>query len=196
MCKIDFSTTFLNKSFPHWLYDVIFVYGDAIYAVISFLQHKRNNTRFTRLHRGVRTMDMIDIIVFSIQPLKHISMSRSVFSYETTMYDRTVRMFLPRTKRGRSSSIAHRVVNIHKMISRIEQVIHSVPFHNRRSFHYWCGLVIRSLFPRLRAVHTLFQRFRFDASLLHVKLGYPKVISFIKTNMIQVVFPIIILKQE
>lgn len=38
MCKIDFSTTFLNKSFPHWLYDMLFVYGDVVYAVISFLQ--------------------------------------------------------------------------------------------------------------------------------------------------------------
>ena len=37
MCKIDFSTTFLNKSFPHWLYDVLFVYGDIVYAIVSFL---------------------------------------------------------------------------------------------------------------------------------------------------------------
>ena len=36
MCKIDFSTTFLNKSFPHWLYDVLFVYGDIVYAIVSF----------------------------------------------------------------------------------------------------------------------------------------------------------------
>lgn len=44
MCKIDFSTTFLNKSFPHWLYDVLFVYGDIVYAIVSFLQDERNNT--------------------------------------------------------------------------------------------------------------------------------------------------------
>ena len=48
MCKIDFSTTFLNKSFPHWLYDVLFVYGDIVYAIVSFLQDERNNTCFTR----------------------------------------------------------------------------------------------------------------------------------------------------
>ena len=42
MCKIDFSTTFLNKSFPHWLYDVLFVYGDVVYAIVSFLQDERN----------------------------------------------------------------------------------------------------------------------------------------------------------
>ena len=50
MCKIDFSTTFLNKSFPHWLYDVLFVYGDIVYAIVSFLQDERNNTCFTRRH--------------------------------------------------------------------------------------------------------------------------------------------------
>ena len=50
MCKIDFSTTFLNKSFPHWLYDVLFVYGNVVYAIVSFLQDERNNTCFTRGH--------------------------------------------------------------------------------------------------------------------------------------------------
>ena len=55
MCKIDFSTTFLNKSFPHWLYDVLFVYGDIVYAIVSFLQDERNNTCFTRRHGGIRT---------------------------------------------------------------------------------------------------------------------------------------------
>lgn len=53
MCKIDFSTTFLNKSFPHWLYDVLFVYGDIVYAIVSFLQDERNNTCFTRRHGGI-----------------------------------------------------------------------------------------------------------------------------------------------
>ena len=38
MCKIDFSTTFLNKSFPHWLYDVLFVYGDIVYAIVPFFR--------------------------------------------------------------------------------------------------------------------------------------------------------------
>lgn len=58
MCKIDFSTTFLNKSFPHWLYDVLFVYGDIVYAIVSFLQDERNNTCFTRRHGGIRTMNI------------------------------------------------------------------------------------------------------------------------------------------
>ena len=100
MCKIDFSTTFLNKSFPHWLYNVLFVYSDVIYAIVSLLQDERNNTCFTRLYSGVRMVNVVNIIVFSIQPFKHISMSRSVFSYQATMNDRTVRVLLPRTERG------------------------------------------------------------------------------------------------
>ena len=75
MCKIDFSTTFLNKSFPHWLYDVLFVYGDVVYAIVSFLQDERNNTCFTRGHGGIRTMNVVNIVIFSIQPFKYISMS-------------------------------------------------------------------------------------------------------------------------
>ena len=121
MCKIDFSTTFLNKSFPHWLYDVLFVYGDIVYAIVSFLQDERNNTCFTRRHGGIRTMNVVNIVIFSIQPFKYISMSWSVFSYEAAMNDRTVRVLLPRTERGRSSSIAYRIVDIHKMIGRIER---------------------------------------------------------------------------
>ena len=73
MCKIDFSTTFLNKSFPHWLYDVLFVYGDIVYAIVSFLQDERNNTCFTRRHGGIRTMNVVNIVIFSIQPFKSVS---------------------------------------------------------------------------------------------------------------------------
>ena len=71
MCKIDFSTTFLNKSFPHWLYDVLFVYGDIVYAIVSFLQDERNNTCFTRRHGGIRTMNMaLQMIIIYIPILK------------------------------------------------------------------------------------------------------------------------------
>ena len=86
MCKIDFSTTFLNKSFPHWLYDVLFVYGDIVYAIVSFLQDERNNTCFTRRHR-------VSTFIVRIPPCLLVF-------YEETRWN-------PNDERGKHSNIFH-----------------------------------------------------------------------------------------
>ena len=49
MCKIDFSTTFLNKSFPHWLYDVLFVYGDIAVSYTHLRAHETDSYLVCRL---------------------------------------------------------------------------------------------------------------------------------------------------
>ena len=75
MCKIDFY--YISEQITlHWFMDMLFVYGDAVvYAVISFFRMSGT----IRVLRGdtveSESMNVVNIVIFSIQTFKYISMS-------------------------------------------------------------------------------------------------------------------------
>ena len=118
-------------------YDIILVRNYAVDAVLPFSYYKRNNAGLTRNDVVSGVMYVIYIVISAIKTFEQISVSRAVFSHYTSVDNRIVWVFGPRSIWIGSCCIPDRVVYVSEMVARVEQIVNPVPFYYCRAFHNW-----------------------------------------------------------
>ena len=177
-------------------YDIIFVGGYAVDAVLSFCYDKRHNAGLTRNDVVSGVMYVIYIVISAIKTFEQVSVSRTVFPHYTFVDNRIVWVFSPRSIWIRSCCIPYRVVYVSEMVARVEHIVHSVPFYYCRTLHNWNRLVVWCHFPCICATEDVFEGSFLDATLLQVKLRNPQVVALVESYMVEIYLTIVIPEEE
>ena len=98
-------------------YDIILVRNYAVDAVLPFSYYKRNNAGLTRNDVVSGVMYVIYIVISAIKTFEQISVSRAVFSHYTSVDNRIVWVFGPRSIWIGSCCIPDRVVYVSEMVA-------------------------------------------------------------------------------